>query len=186
MDVLWGSPVNGMSKLGCQLVSVGKSGQRGPLDSGQNDPFKSGAPLMSVGGGADGKLGVLSQSLWTLQAAFSGKVRTRLWLPAKTALPANILQDAFIRESTGPVDESVNPGDNCALFGASTTTSAVVLPVTSGCDRFSRGFLGDTDPTKSLEACRFLGCVYWHSWSCLYSILLARSTSPNVVTHFAV
>ena len=55
MTALLGSVVNWSAKSICQSVSVVKSGQ--------SDPFDSGTLLMSVGGGAEGRLGILSTSL---------------------------------------------------------------------------------------------------------------------------
>ena len=68
VDALVCSAVNGMSKSKCQSVSVVKSGQENALESG--------TLLMSVGGGAGGKLGVPSMSVSMLQLASPGKVRT--------------------------------------------------------------------------------------------------------------
>ncbi len=63
MDALLGSVVNGRSKSSCQLVSVGESGQTDPSEAGQKDPIESITQLISVAGGAGGKLWVLSPSV---------------------------------------------------------------------------------------------------------------------------
>lgn len=81
----------------------------------------------------------------------------------------------------GPFAMRLNPGDACVPFGTSTVASIVLLPVSSSCDRsISEDFLDDTDPPDFLEDCRFLDCVYWHSWSCLYSTQLARATRQTM------
>lgn len=94
-----------------------------------------------------------------------------------------MLRDPFVRELAAPADERVNPGDNCAPFGASTRTSAALLPVSSSRDRLSGDFSDDTDPTDFLEGCRFLESMYWHSWLCLWSIPLARGAARQARSH---
>ncbi len=149
--------MNGRPKSSCQLVPPGESGQKDSSESGQ----KSGALLMSIDGGAGSELRVLSPSDRALQTEFSGKARPRFSLSSERGiLPCKVSSDPSIRESTGPVDKRVNSDDDdCLSFSTWSRTSAVALPVSTSCDRFSGEFLDEINPTDFLRR-RFLDCVY--------------------------